>query len=117
MALRDWTDGRSTVSSSALARTEVLRAVRHLGQDVRARARQVLSGVDLITLDDGILDTATSLDSGVLRSLDAIHLTAALSPGDDLLAIVSPRRPDARRRPTPGPADPTSDLIGGGSPV
>jgi uncharacterized protein len=46
-------------------------------------------GTHLIRLDDGPLDRAADLDPTELRSLDAIHLAAAASLGDDLAAVVS----------------------------
>lgn len=87
--LRSWIAGRPRIASCALVRTEVPRAVRHLGADALARARMSLLGIALIALDDRLLDTAALLDPAVLRSLDAIHLAAALSLGADLEAIVS----------------------------
>ena len=44
--------------SSALLRTESLRAVRHLGPDALATVREGLRRVDLIGIDDRILDAA-----------------------------------------------------------
>ena len=38
---------------------------------------------------DSVLDVAGSLDPGVLRTLDAIHLATAMALGDDLDAIVT----------------------------
>jgi len=75
--------------SCALARTEVVRAVRHLGPRATARARQVLQRIDLVRLDDALLDAAGALDTGVLRSLDAIHLAAALTLAAQLEAVVT----------------------------
>ncbi len=75
--------------SCGLARTEVVRAVRHLGAKVTARARQVLQRIDLVRLDDTLLDVAGALDAGVLRSLDAIHLAAALTVAAQLEAVVT----------------------------
>ena len=75
--------------SSALLRTESLRAVRHLGPDALATVREALRRVDLIGIDDRILDAAGTLEPGVLRTLDAIHLATALAVGDDLDAIVT----------------------------
>jgi predicted nucleic acid-binding protein len=72
-----------------LARVEVLRAVRSHGAKATARARQVLRRVDLIQLDDDLLDDAATLDAGVLRSLDAFHLAAARTLGDELSAVVT----------------------------
>ncbi len=75
--------------SSALLRTESLRAVRHLGPDVLATIREGLRRVDLIGIDDRILDAAGILEPQVLRTLDAIHLATAMAVGDDLEAIVT----------------------------
>lgn len=75
--------------SSALLRTESLRAVRHLGPDALATVREGLRRVDLIGIDDRILDAAGTLESQVLRTLDAIHLATAMAVGDDLEAIVT----------------------------
>jgi len=75
--------------SSALLRTESLRAVRHLGPDALAAVREGLRRVDLIGIDDRILDTAGIIEPKVLRTLDAIHLATAMAVGDDLDAIVT----------------------------
>jgi len=75
--------------SSALLRTESLRAVRHLGPDALATVREGLRRVDLIGIDDRILDAAGILEPQVLRTLDAIHLATAMAIGDDLEAIVT----------------------------
>ena len=76
-------------ASSALLRTESLRAVRHLGPDALATVREGLRRVDLIAIDDRILDVAGTLEPQVLRTLDAIHIATALAVGDDLEAIVT----------------------------
>jgi len=75
--------------SSALLRTEVLRALRHLGAEGLTLAREGLRRVDLISLDDRILDSAGILEPGVLRTLDALHIATAMTLGDDLHAIVT----------------------------
>ena len=75
--------------SSALLRTESLRAIRHLGSDALATVREGLRRVDLIGIDDRILDAAGTLEPRVLRTLDAIHLATALAVGDDLETIVT----------------------------
>ena len=51
-------------------------------------ARTVLDEIDLIQLDDELLDLAADLE-GPLRSLDAIHLAAALELGDELEVVVT----------------------------
>ena len=52
-------------------------------------ARIGFAGLSLIALDDALLDRASDLGPSDLRSLDAIHLAAALSLGDDLGAVVT----------------------------
>lgn len=88
-ALRDWLRERPGRTTCALARTEVPRAVRSTGPAASVAARAILAGLDLIHVDDRLLDAAATIDPAILRSLDAIHLAAALSLGDDLVAVVS----------------------------
>ncbi|MGB0061775.1 type II toxin-antitoxin system VapC family toxin [Candidatus Binatus sp.] len=88
-ALRRFLSSHRDRISCSLARTEVLRAVRHLGPSALRRARMVLDRVHLIRLDDSLLDTAAALDARVLRSLDAIHLAAAQRVAADLQALVT----------------------------
>ena len=89
-ALRGLLAGRADRRvSSALLRTEALRAVRHLGPDALATVRDGLRRLDLVGIDDRILDTAGTLEPGVLRTLDAIHVAVAMAIGDDLEAIVT----------------------------
>ncbi|MFO7572670.1 MAG: type II toxin-antitoxin system VapC family toxin [Gaiellaceae bacterium] len=86
-ALRAAIDGSSIVSCN-LARTEVIRAARQKSALVVTTARKLLAQIDLIQLDDELLDLAGELD-GPLRSLDAIHLAAALELGEELEAVVT----------------------------
>lgn len=81
---RSW-PGRT---SCALLRTEAVRAVRPYGPDVVDAARRALRGLELIELDHALLDAAGDLPSP-LRSLDAIHVAAALSLGPDLGVLVT----------------------------
>jgi len=76
--------------SSALARVEVLRAVKRTGAgpSVRRRAARILARVALIRVDDPVLATAVRLAPHELRTLDAIHLATARSL-DDLAGIVT----------------------------
>lgn len=73
----------------ALAHVEVPRAVRAHGADAADRARNVLDGVATINLDDPLLHAAATLDGPLLRSLDAIHLAAALALGDELREVIT----------------------------
>jgi predicted nucleic acid-binding protein len=52
--------GHPTRVTSALSHVEVLRAVRHVGDGARTRARRVLARVQQLRLDDEVLDVAWS---------------------------------------------------------
>ncbi len=75
--------------SSALARTEVVRAAQTHDSATIERASAVIAGFQLIPLDDGILDDAGLLAPISVRSLDAIHLATARLLGPDLVALVT----------------------------
>jgi uncharacterized protein len=84
--LRRWPDR----ASATLLRTEAIRALRRAGEEhLMGPARRQLAGMHLIGLDEGLLDRAGDLEPAELRSLDAIHLTAALSIGSDLGVFIS----------------------------
>lgn len=77
--------GESTrLVSCALARVEVVIAVRPAGEPAVRRARQLLDRISLLALDDVLLDEAATLDGSALRGLDAIHLAAARTLGEAL---------------------------------
>jgi hypothetical protein len=88
-ALRRYLARRRPLVSSALARTEVVRALIPLGPDPVRRGREVLARVDLLRVSDRVLDAAGSLAPADLRSLDAIHLASAEQLGSDLRAFVT----------------------------
>ena len=89
-ALRAWlVAAESDPVSSDLARTELVRAVRRAAPDRVVRARVVLDAVTLLEVSTAIFEEAGRLDPVIVRSLDAVHLAAALSLGDDLDAIVT----------------------------
>jgi uncharacterized protein len=72
-------------ASATLLRTEALRALRRSGHDGHVgAARRMLGAMRLVRLDEPLLDRAGELDPRELRSLDAIHLAAALAIGADL---------------------------------
>jgi len=49
----------------------------------------VVCAISLIGVTTSVFEEAVRLDPTVLRSLDAVHLAAALSLGDDLDGIVT----------------------------
>lgn len=84
---RHRSDGRLT---SVLARVEVVRAVAAGGPEAVGQARRQLARVDQLALHPALLDAAAALAPGIrLRSLDAIHLAAAMSLGSELRAVVT----------------------------
>ena len=82
LALRAWLNAsdRRPVSCD-LARTELIRAVRRVAPDRAVRARAVLDAVTLIEVTTTMFEEAGRLDPTLLRSLDAVHLAAALALG------------------------------------
>jgi len=88
-ALRTYLRREPERLSCALARTEVLRAVRPLGPAAVEMARRLLRSIDLVRLDDALLDAAGMLEPLTLRSLDAIHLAAAQLVAPALRAVVT----------------------------
>ncbi len=89
LALRRYLRRRRPLVSSALARTEVLRALLPVGDEAVARGRNVLQRLDLVRVNDRILNAAGVLLPPELRSLDAIHLATARELGDELGALVT----------------------------
>lgn len=76
--------------SATLLRTETARALRRSGNgDLIGAARRLLGGLVLIRLDEPLLDRAGDLEPALLRSLDAVHLAAALSVGPDLGVLLT----------------------------
>lgn len=75
--------------SSALLRTESIRAIAAHGPDALAETRAALREIELISVSDSLLDSAAMLEPRIVRSLDAIHLASALAVGRDLEAIVT----------------------------
>lgn len=75
--------------SSDVARTELLRGVRRAAPERLTDARSVLDAVTLVEVTTAIFEAAGRLEPTVLRSLDALHVAAALDLGDDLDGLVT----------------------------
>jgi uncharacterized protein len=86
-ALRPWPDW----VSSRLAAIECQRAVSRgrPNASVRARMTHVLAACTLLHMDEATLRLAEKIGQPSLRSLDAIHLAAALSMGEMPAAFVT----------------------------
>ena len=89
-ALRSWLAevSRQPVACD-LVRTELLRAVRRADPALMVPARRVLDAVTLIEVSTAMFEAAGRLDPSVLRTLDALHVAAALDLGDDLEGLVT----------------------------
>ena len=88
-ALRQHLRRRRPLVSSALARTEVLRAVLPGGPQSVEAARRALARIDLVRVNDRVLNLAGTLEPRDLRSLDAIHLATAQRLGSDLGELIT----------------------------
>lgn len=89
-ALSVWLSERDRDPVSCdLARTELFRAVRRVAPDRVGRARDVLDSITLIAVPSSLFEHAARLEPSSLRTLDAIHLAAALELGDDLEFLVT----------------------------
>ncbi len=89
LALVEALQGRRRMTSAALARVEVVRAVRATAPEQIGAARLALAELDFVPLDEPLLDAAADLEHGALRSLDAIHVAAALELGDALAELIT----------------------------
>jgi hypothetical protein len=80
--------GRPLVSS-ALSRTEVIRALLALGNAAVQVGHAVLAGMAFVRINDRIIRTASELMPVELRSLEAIHLASAQQFDTDLRRVVT----------------------------
>ena len=89
-ALQAWlaAEDREPVSCD-LTRTELMRTVRRAAPELAPNARRALDTVTLTQVTTAVFEQAGRLEPATLRSLDAIHLAAALDLGDDLDGLVT----------------------------
>lgn len=85
--LREWLASRRWIISD-LHRTELRRAAARAGGRALSRTERLLAESDVIRVDAGVFDRAGLLPPRDLRSLDALHLAAAMTLGGDLEGIV-----------------------------
>jgi predicted nucleic acid-binding protein len=88
-ALRRYLSRRRPLVSSALARTEVTRALLPSGPEALARGELVLRRIQLMRINDRVLTEAGRMTPPELRSLDAIHLASANQLGSAVRLIVT----------------------------
>jgi uncharacterized protein len=88
-ARRQYLRRRRPYISSALARTEVMRALLPRGPEAVRRGNDVLLNIDLVRVNDRVLHLAGELSPPTLRTLDAIHLATARLLGGSLARLVT----------------------------
>lgn len=89
-AMRRWAEkNEDALFSSDLLRAEALRAARRHSPDALVATRRWLEALTLVAITGEVCESAASLDPTILRTLDALHLAAALSIADDLDAIAT----------------------------
>ena len=88
-ALRRHLSRRPPLVSSALARTEVARALTPCGLAAVRRGEEVLRRIQLLRVNDPVLTAAGKMEPADLRSLDAIHLASAARLGAAVKHVVT----------------------------
>ena len=89
-AMRRWAEANEdALFSSDLLRAEALRAARRHSPDAIVATRQWLDALTLVALTGELCENAATFDPAILRTLDALHLAAALSISDELDGIAT----------------------------
>lgn len=89
-ALSRWAQVRpELLVGSDILRTELVRATRRVVPSRMVRARAILESLEILRLSTAVYERAGQLEPSPLRSLDALHLAAAMELGDMLDGIVT----------------------------
>lgn len=90
-ALVTWLTERADqeLVSSALHRTEVLRAIWRAEPGALPRGQRIIRRVGRVGLSHDVLDNAATLPPGKLGTAGAIHLASALAIKRDLVSFVA----------------------------
>jgi len=90
--LRRANDAGDLLTSSSLAWLEMWRSFRRLGlANVQSTVNRATAGIAEFPLDDATLRRARRIGGDELRSLDAIHLAAAIGVGADTVVTYDAR--------------------------
>ena len=73
----------------SLSRADLLRATATLPTEATEHAHHVLAGVDTVAVTDRLLDAAVALTPAPRRTVDALHIAAALSAGPKLRTLLT----------------------------
>ncbi|MFT4232644.1 MAG: type II toxin-antitoxin system VapC family toxin [Leucobacter sp.] len=89
-ALETWlAEHEARIITSSLTLTELPRAIRHSNPVLLSTAYDWLRACAIVNLDSSLFECAARIDPPLLRSLDALHLAAAIHLGGQLDAFVS----------------------------
>jgi len=78
------------VVSSRVARVEVIRTFSQWSPESLALSHEVLSNIEMISIDDAVISISENLPSFVtLRALDSIHIASALSVKASIKGIIT----------------------------
>jgi predicted nucleic acid-binding protein len=90
-ALASWLAERAEYSmvSSALHRTEVLRAIWRAEPAALPRGQRIIRRIERVVLSYDVLDNAATVPPQKLGTAGAIHLASALAIKRDLVAFVA----------------------------
>ena len=90
--LRRANEAGDLLTSSSLAWLEMWRSFRRLGlTNVQSTVNRATAGIAEFPLDDATLQRARRIGADELRSLDAIHLSAAIGVGAHTVVTYDPR--------------------------
>jgi uncharacterized protein len=104
---------KDVLATSALTRVEVSRAIRARRDDLEPAMwiefeRLAVSGVSELPLDAAALSLARRVGSPRLRSLDAIHLAAAIQGNSDVIVTYDQRLAEVAEEMGIEPVSPSS---------
>ncbi|MEN4449135.1 MAG: PIN domain-containing protein [Mycolicibacterium sp.] len=90
-ALTDYLQARTDTVwfTCSLARAELLRATATMEPDATDHARHILDGLDTVAMTDRLVTAAANLTPAPRRTLDALHIAAALTAGPQLHTLIT----------------------------
>lgn len=90
-ALTDYLSARTDTVwfTCSLARAELLRATAPLPAEATEHAHHILAGLDTVALTDRLVTAAAALNPAPRRTLDALHIAAALTAGPQLHTLIT----------------------------
>ncbi len=88
-ALAEWRRTAAPLVSSDLLVTELLRATGRVSSEAVEIARQVLETIELLPIGRERFEDAGTTSPPSLRSLDALHLVAAIGLGNECSGVLT----------------------------